>query len=93
LTEEELRNWQEIDMHLSELARSNGWVAFSEYVMLELSKPISTRVLNASEKAYSWETYLRDTGYLKGLKDVLEIPAVVNAKVVNELKRLEERGE
>jgi hypothetical protein len=93
MEDEDLRNLQEIDMHLSDLARSDGWIALSEYVMFELSRPTSNRVLNASEKSYAWETYLRDTGYLKGLKDVLEVPGFVNAKVQFELKRREDRGE
>ena len=93
MNEEDLRFWQEIDLHLLELVKQPGWTALAEYVQLNLSKPISTRVLNASEKTYSWETYLRDTGYLNGLKDVFEVPKIVREKIENELERRTERGE
>ena len=91
MTDEDLRFWQEIDMHLLELVKQPGWAALKEHVLLHISGPISTRVLNSSEKTYSWETYLRDTGYLNGLKDVFEVPKMVHDKIENELERRGER--
>ena len=86
----ELRHWQEVEHHLTELTRHPGWGALTEYAHIELMKGIKHRILNGSHKTYDWDTYLRDTGFCMGIHALLDAHKEVAQKVTSEMGRRRE---
>lgn len=87
LTDDELRSWQEVQHHLSELTKQPGWGALLEFSH-ERMKGMKKSLLNGGEKSY--EEYLKHTGYLRGIHDTLDAPKAVTAIVEDELNRRRE---
>lgn len=89
MEDDELRHWQEVDHHLSELTKTVGWGALVEYAHMALMNPAKKRILNPPPE-YDWNKYLSDQSWVAGITDLLEAHTAVSKKVSYELTR---RGE
>lgn len=91
MNDDELRKWQEIDHHLSELTKHAGWGALVEYAHFYLMAGPKHRLLNGN--VGDWDTYNKDTGRLTGIHDIIDAPKVVKKKVDEEIERRREISE
>lgn len=89
MNDDELRHWQEVDHHLSELTKTVGWGVLVEYAHIYLMNPAKNRILNPPP-AYEWNKYLSDANWVAGITDLLEAHKVVSKKVSDEIGRRRE---
>jgi hypothetical protein len=80
----ELRHWQEVEHHLSELSKHPGWGALVEFSHWRMKGP-KHRILNGGVDVF--DKYLKETGWLRGIHDTLDAPKTVKDMVSNELER------
>lgn len=87
MDDDELRRWQEFDLHLSELAKHPGWQWLHTYIDEYVTSGVDKRVNTPNLKTYSWEKYIADIEYLRGVRDVFSAAQDVHEKVATELRR------
>lgn len=71
MTEDELRDLDEQNAYIQEIANLPGWQAVSDFI-LSRAEPVQAGLISGAPKDY--EEYRERVGWVKGVLDVLKVP-------------------
>ena len=85
MTDDQLRELQELHHQLEELERHSGWDVLKDFVLHGPAGSMGrqSRVVNGGTR--DWDEYQRETGWLAGAHHVLEARSKVAQMLQNEL--------
>ena len=85
MTDDELRELQELHHQLEELERHSGWEVLKDFVLHGPAGSMGrqSRVVNGGTR--DWDEYQRETGWLAGAHHVLEARSKVAQMLQTEL--------